>query len=618
MADLLDKINDPKDLKKLSEKDLPKLAEEIRHEIIETVNQTGGHLASSLGAVDLTIALHRVFNAPKDKIIWDVGHQAYAHKILTGRREAFHNQRQYKGISGFPNRDESVYDSFVAGHASTSISAAVGMAVARDMNKDDYKVIAVIGDGSITGGMAYEALNNVLSSDTKIIVILNDNGMSISPTTGIFSKVLGKVRFDYHYYKGEEQGKKIFNSNRPGRAIWGWMRKVKRSVKSYILPTTLWENLGLAYLGPVNGHNIKELESAFKKARDYDKKSVLIHVITTKGKGYKPAEDDPSKYHGVSPAGSKPRTAPTYSQVFADTMRDIMEKDDKVVVITPAMPDGNCLTDLQKEFPTRIMDVGICEQHAVTFAAGLATEGIKPVVAIYSTFLQRSFDQIIHDVALQNLPITFAVDRGGIVGDDGKTHQGIFDLSYLSLVPNLNVAAPRDENMLRQLLYTSVYKSNHPMAIRYPRGSAIGAEIHKEFKALPIGKAEVLSEGKDITIVPIGFCVNEAMEASKMLKEKGFDATVIDPIFASPIDIETISSSVSNTKLLLTVEENVLASGFGANLVEKLKNLDIEFRSHSLGIKDEFVEHGPQSILRHYYGIDRDGIFAAALELLSK
>jgi 1-deoxy-D-xylulose-5-phosphate synthase len=487
------------------------------------------------------------------------------------------------------------------------------------MNKEDYHVIAIIGEGSMTGGMAYEALNNALSSGSRLIIILNDNGMSISPTMGAFAKLLGHVRFDHKYYKGTMASKKILNSNAVGRFIWRGMRQIKRAFKGLFLPTTLWESLGLAYYGPIDGHNIKDLESAFIAAKNYERKSVLLHVVTKKGKGYEPAETNPSFYHGVPPARSKSKTVKSYSQVFAETMQKMMEKDDKIVVITPAMPEGNCLLDLQKEFPDRIIDVGICEQHAVTFAAGLASSGIKPVVAIYSTFLQRAFDQIIHDVALQNLPVTFAIDRGGIVGDDGKTHQGIFDLSYLSLIPNLNIAAPRDENMLQNLLYTSVYHSKHPMAIRYPRGSGIGVQIDDNFKQIKIGTAEKLRDGKDITILPIGYCVNEAVKAADILKSQhNIDAEIIDPIFAKPADITLIMDSVHKTHKLLTVEENVILSGFGSNIVDILHNHDLDFESHSVGIRDEFVEHGPQNILRKQYGIDCDGIVENTLTFLHK
>ncbi len=476
MAKLLDGINRPADIKQLSPKELETLAQELRQEMVDTVSVTGGHLASSLGAVELTIALHRVFDAPVDKIIWDVGHQAYAHKLLTGRRDRFRTLRQYGGLSGFPSRDESIYDPFGTGHASTSISAALGMATARDLNGQDYNIIAVIGDGSIGGGMALEALNNTGSSGTKLIVILNDNGMSISPTVGAISKLLSKVRFDRHYYEANESGKRILGSMPLGKQATRIGSRLKQGLKSLLMPNTLWEDLGLAYMGPIDGHNIAELESALSQARDYRHKAVLVHIITTKGKGYGPAEEDAVCFHGVAPQGSKIKIAPSYSEVFAQALLRTMRADPKVVVITPAMPEGNCLSPIQQEFPKRVFDVGICEQHAVTFAAGLATQGLKPVVAIYSTFLQRSFDQIIHDVCLQNLPVTFAVDRGGIVGDDGKTHQGTLDLSYLQLVPNMVLAAPKDENELQNLLYTAI-NSGRPMAVRYPRGTGLGVPM---------------------------------------------------------------------------------------------------------------------------------------------
>ena len=608
MAKLLDSINSPADVKNLPAKELRTLALELRQEMVETVQVTGGHLASSLGAVELTIALHRVFDSPRDKIIWDVGHQAYAHKLLTGRRKLFHTLRQYGGLSGFPSREESAHDPFGTGHASTSISAALGMATARDLAGERYNVIAVIGDGAISGGMALEALNNTASSGIKLIVVLNDNGMSISPTVGAIAKLLRKVRFDRYYYQANESGKRLLGSLPLGKQATSFVSQVKHSLKSLFMPNTLWEDLGLAYMGPIDGHNIAELESALTQARDYTHKAVLVHIITTKGRGYGPAEDDAVCFHGVAPQGSKVRIAPSYSEVFARTMLQLMRIDPKVVVITPAMPEGNCLNIVQKEFPHRVFDVGICEQHAVTFAAGLATQGIRPVVAIYSTFLQRSFDQIIHDVCLQKLPVAFAVDRGGIVGDDGKTHQGIFDLSYLPLVPNLAVSAPKDENELQHLLHTAVY-CGQPMAVRYPRGSGLGVAMDTEMHSIPIGSAEVLRKGEDLAMVAIGASVQTALDAACILAEKGVEASVINSRFARPLDSNLITGFANHIKRIVTVEENVLAGGFGSSVVTLLAQSGIyDVQSRCIGIPEEFVEHGTQTILRAKYGLDSQGI----------
>jgi 1-deoxy-D-xylulose-5-phosphate synthase len=608
MGKLLDGINGPADLKKIPYKELKTLAQEIRQEMIDTVNKTGGHLASSLGTVELTIALHRVFDSPRDKIIWDVGHQTYAHKLLTGRREIFHTLRQSGGISGFPSREESPHDHFGTGHASTSLSAAMGMAAARDLDGEDYHVIAVIGDGAATGGMALEALNNNSALGARFIIVLNDNGMSISPTVGAIAKILRKVRFDRHYFNATESGKRVFTSSTLGRKLWGVGKKIKSSMKDLFIPNMLWENFGFAYMGPIDGHNIGELESALKQAKDYKYKSVLVHVITTKGKGYGPAEDDAVCFHGVSPQGGKVKVALSYSEVFAQTVRQLMQQDPKVVVITPAMPEGNCLTEVQREFHDRVFDVGICEQHAVTFAGGLATQGYRPVVAIYSTFLQRSFDQIIHDIALQNLPVTFAVDRGGIVGDDGKTHQGIFDLSYLSLIPNLIVAAPKDENELRQMLYTAVY-AGKPMAVRYPRGVGVGVNMDHDFKEIPIGAAEILRYGSDLVIAAVGVCVQSSMEAADILEQHNIRASVVNMRFVSPLDIKLISTLIGKSKRLVTVEENVISGGFGSCLIASLQNSGISgIKAKIIGIPDKFVEHGTQSILRARYGLDSAGI----------
>jgi len=613
MAKLLDSIDSPADVKKLPAKELNALAAEIRQEMVKTVTVTGGHLASSLGAVEIAIALHRVFDSPRDKIIWDVGHQSYAHKLLTGRRERFNTLRQYGGLSGFPSRDESVHDPFGTGHASTSISAALGMATARDLAGEQYHVVAVIGDGSITGGVALEALNNTASAGTRLIVILNDNGMSISPTVGAIARILRKVRFDRHYYQANESGRRFLISLPLGRQMSSFGGQLKHSLKGLVMPSILWEEFGFAYMGPIDGHDIAELDSALSQARDYRHKPVLVHVVTTKGKGYGPAEDDAVCFHGVSPQSGAAKVAPSYSEIFAQTMLRLMRQDPKVVVITPAMPEGNCLSIVQKEFPQRVFDVGICEQHAVTFAAGLATQGIRPVVAIYSTFLQRSFDQIIHDVCLQKLPVAFAIDRGGIVGDDGKTHQGIFDLSYLPLIPSLIVAAPKDENELQHLLYTAVYVGQ-PMAVRYPRGSSLGVPMDEELHAIPTGSGEILRDGIELALLAIGVSVQTALDAAKELAQRGIEATVVNSRFAKPLDATLLTDIAHRIKRLVTVEENVLAGGFGSAVATLLQSAVKDTQVRCIGIPDEFVEHGTQAILRAKYGLDSTSIVRQILD----
>jgi len=615
MPRLLDKIDSPADLKRLSSAALNKLAAEIRDEIITTVTTTGGHLASNLGVVELSIALHRVFNTPKDKIIWDVGHQSYVHKILTGRRQDFNTLRQYGGLSGFTSRDESEHDSFGAGHASTSISAALGMVTARDLAGDDYQVVAVIGDGAITAGMAFEALNHAGHLESKLIVILNDNGMSISPTVGALAKLLSRVRFDQRLGKAKKKGKKVVSALPMGKQVWEISRKVEKRVKGVLAPSPLWEALGFAYIGPIDGHNIHDLETVLKQARDYANRPTLIHVVTTKGKGYSPAESNAVYFHGVSAKGGNKEEAPTYSEVFAQTMLQLAREEPKLVIITPAMPEGNCLNIVEAEFPKRVFDVGICEQHAVTFAAGLATMGYIPVVAIYSTFLQRSFDQIIHDVCLQNLPVVFAIDRGGIVGDDGKTHQGAFDISYLSLIPQLVVASPKDENELQHLLYTAV-KSGRPMAVRYPRSAGLGIPLDTVFHEIPIGESEVVRYGEDVAILALGNTVSRSLEAAGELALNGIEATVINVRYAKPLDTSLILDVANRIKRIVTVEENTLIGGLGSSIVRLLQDSgchDVMVRN--IGIPDEFVEHGTQDVLRSRFGLDSQGIVNQVMEL---
>jgi 1-deoxy-D-xylulose-5-phosphate synthase len=618
MSRLLDRIRDPADLKVLEAEELEQLATEIRQELVNRVTLNGGHLASNLGVVELTIALHRAFNSPQDKVIWDVGHQTYTHKLLTGRLKRFDTLRQHNGLSGFTCRSESEHDPFGSGHASTSVSAALGMATARDLSRDSFNIIAIIGDGAITGGMALEAFNNAANLGSRLIVILNDNGMSISPTVGSLSKLLNKIRFNRRYNWANQESKRVLSSLPMGNKVWRVGEQIKSGVKGLIMPTVLWEELGFTYMGPFNGHSIHQLEKALSQARDNSRKPTLIHIVTTKGKGYAPAEGNAVYFHGISPQKSGSKIVPTYSDVFAHTTLSLMRKNEKIVVITPAMPEANCLASVQEEFPERVFDVGICEQHAVTFAAGLATQGYIPVVAIYSTFLQRAFDQIIHDVCLQDLRVIFAIDRGGIVGDDGKTHQGAFDISYLSLIPNLIVSAPRDENELQHLLYTAV-EAKHSMAVRYPRGAGTGIEMDSEFHSIPVGKAEVLRHGSDVAILALGVTVEPAITAAAELADKGFEATIVNSRFTKPLDSSLILEIARRIKYIVTVEENVLSGGFGSRVTSLLQQSGLNnVRVRNIGIADEFVEHGTQAILREKYNLDIKGIVSQTLNLLTE
>ena len=615
MPRLLDKIDSPTDLKGLTEQELKQLASDVRQELVAVVSANGGHLASNLGVVELTIALHRVFDSPRDKIVWDVGHQTYAHKLLTGRRQSFASLRQYGGLSGFTSRSESQHDPFGAGHASTSVSAALGMAIARDLSGDDYHVVAVIGDGAITGGMALEALNQVGHLGSRLIVVLNDNGMSISPTVGALAKLLSKVRFDRRYRRVQEKGERLITALPLGSRLWQTSQRARSSLKGLLMPTMVWEELGFTYMGPIDGHNTRELEIALAQARDYRLKPTFVHVITTKGKGYLPAEGDAVYFHGVPPKRTSTKAILTYSEVFAQTVLRLARENPKLVAITPAMPEGNCLSIVEAEFPQRVFDVGICEQHAVTFAAGLVTQGFIPIVAIYSTFLQRALDQIIHDVCLQDLPVIFAIDRGGIVGEDGETHQGAFDISYLTLIPNLIVAAPKDENELQHLLYTAV-KLDHPMAIRYPRSSGVGVELDTELHPIPIGKGEILRDGEDVAILAIGAMVAPAFEAAQELASKGIESTVVNARFAKPLDSELIVGLASRIKRIVTVEENALSGGFGSSVVDLLQKSGMsDVQVKSIGLPDKFIKQGAQATLRSEYGLDANGIVQQVLTL---
>lgn len=623
MSKILDKINSPADVKSLCEDDLNRLAAELREEMVTRVTANGGHLASSLGVVELTIALHRVFDTPTDKIIWDVGHQAYAHKLLTGRRKQFASLRQYGGMTAFTCRDESPHDAFTVGHASTSISAAVGMAVARDTRHESHNIIAVIGDGAITGGMAFEALNHAGHLGKRLIVILNDNGMSISPTVGAVSKIFSHVRFDSRYYRVSEKSRSILKKSTLGSRLWDFGQRLKGSMKRMVMPTALWEEFGFAYIGPIDGHNIEEIVSVLQQTKNYSHKPTLIHIVTTKGKGYAPAESDAVHFHGISPKGSPKKNGNglkllSYSEVFASTVERLAHENQKIVVVTAAMPDGYCLGHMQKTMPEKVYDVGICEQHAVTFAAGMAAEGLIPVVAIYSTFLQRAFDQVIHDVAIPRLPVVFALDRGGIVGEDGKTHQGIFDLSYLSLIPDLIVAAPADENELQHMLFTAT-QCGRPMAIRYPRGTGTGKTLDKDFELIPIGKATIVREGRDVLLVATGISVTAAVEAAEMLEEQGCHATIINMRFINPLDTDLLRELTKSIKKVITIEENVLSGGLGSRVALFLEGSGINgVDLKCIAIPDEFVTHGTQAELRADYHLDAKGVFQETLSFIDK
>jgi len=612
---VLEKVNHPEDLKKLTKEELKELAKELRQFIVEVVEKTGGHLASSLGVVELTIALLRVFSPPKDAIVWDVGHQSYPYKILTGRKEKFHTLRQLGGIAGFPSIKESPYDAFGTGHSSTSISAALGIKVAKRLKGEEGKVIAVIGDGALTAGQAYEGLNNAGQLGEDLIVILNDNEMSISKNIGAISNYLTKLTTGESLRKAkkrlEEVTKKIF-----GEKVYKGLKRVEDLiVKGLFPPGMLFEELGFRYVGPIDGHDLETLETTLKNVSKM-KGPTLVHVLTKKGKGYKPAEERPDKFHGVSPKkkNSDQPLPPTYTEVFSNTLIEIAKGDERVVGITAAMPSGTGLDKFKEFFPQRYFDVGIAEQHAVTFAAGLAKEGLKPVVAIYSTFLQRAYDQIIHDVALQELPVVFALDRAGLVGEDGATHHGIFDLSYLRSIPNLVVAAPKDEEELRHLLYTAL-KSSRPFAVRYPRGRGYGVKIREPLKEIPIGSWELLREGKDLLILATGWPVYQALKAAEELSRKGVEATVVNARFVKPLDEKLLKKLAEKHELIITVEENTLKGGFGSAVDEFLSPWYCG-KLVNLGIPDRFVEHGTQEELRHLVGIDSEGIIKAILTSL--
>ncbi|NSL54221.1 1-deoxy-D-xylulose-5-phosphate synthase [Uliginosibacterium aquaticum] len=605
---LLDSINTPAELRALPREQLPKLADELRAFLVESVSRTGGHLSSNLGTVELTIALHYVFDTPGDRIVWDVGHQTYAHKVLTGRREAMASLRQYQGISGFPRRCESDYDTFGTAHSSTSISAALGMAVAAKQKGEDRHGIAVIGDGAMSAGMAFEALNNAGVMDANLLVVLNDNEMSISPPVGALTKILARLLSGRTYAAARRAGEKVLGAS--------LTRKVEEHVKGFITPSTLFEEFGFNYLGPIDGHDLDALIPTLQNIRNMEGPQFL-HVVTRKGQGYKLAEADPTLYHGVGKfdqaAGiqsGKSGGKLTFTQVFSDWLCDMAAQDERLMAITPAMREGSGLVRFEQEFPQRYFDVGIAEQHALTFAAGLACEGMKPVVAIYSTFLQRAYDQLIHDIALQNLPVMLAIDRGGLVGADGATHHGAFDLSYLLCVPNMVVMTPSDENECRQMLYTA-WQHEGPSAVRYPRGSGCGAVPQTEMQAIQLGKGEIRRQGQRVALLAFGTLLHDALRVGEEL-----GATVVNMRFAKPIDAQLVRELTASHELLVTLEENAIISGAGSEVARVLEEAALNTPIMRLGLPDRFIDHGDQTQLMHEIALDQAAILQRIRERL--
>ena len=603
---LLGQINSPADLRKLDKSQLKPLAKELREFLTHTVSKSGGHFAAGLGTVELTVALHYVFDTPSDQLVWDVGHQAYPHKILTGRRDSMITIRQKDGVSAFPNRDESEYDAFGVGHSSTSISAALGMALASKLKGEDRQMVAIIGDGSITGGMAFEAMNHAGALDADLLVILNDNDMSISPNVGALNNYLTKVLSSKLYSSMREESKKVL-SQMP--SVWELARRTEEHVKGMVVPGTLFEELGFNYIGPIDGHDMDMLVSTLESLKNISGPRFL-HIVTRKGKGYPPAEKDPLAYHGVpafdptqdSLPKSKPSPYPTYTQVFGEWLCDMAKKDSRLLGITPAMREGSGLVAFSEQYPDRYYDVAIAEQHCVTLAAGQACEGAKPVVAIYSTFLQRAYDQLIHDVALQNLPVLFAIDRAGLVGPDGPTHAGSFDYSYMRCVPNILIMAPADENECRQMLYTG-FQHDGPASVRYPRGKGPGVAVNKEMKALPIGKAEIKHRGGRIAILAFGSMVSPALKAGKTL-----GATVVNMRFVKPLDEALVMEMAKTHEVIVTVEENVIAGGAGSAVNEFLQAQQVLLPVLNLGLPDAFVEQGTREELLALCDLDTQGI----------
>lgn len=624
MYALLNRIEKPEDVKALTVRELEQLASELRHFIIDTVSQNGGHLAPNLGTVELTLALYSVFSFPGDKLVWDVGHQAYTHKILTGRRDAFKTLRKKGGITGFPNRSESVYDAFGVGHASTSISAALGMTLARDAKGEKNQVIAVIGDGALTGGESFEALNNAGDLGTKLIVILNDNEMSIDANVGAMSEYLSRIRIAPQYARAKrDMGSLLMSIPHIGDKVYKTASHLKDGVRSVLVPGSLFEEMGFHYIGPIDGHNIGLLEEVLASAKEMEG-PVLIHIHTVKGKGYKPAEQAPDKFHGVGcfdpstgKSAKKAGCAPSYTSVFSKALIELAKDRPDILAITAAMPSGTGLKAFGQAYPKRFFDVGIAEEHAMTLAAGMAAAGMHPVIALYSTFAQRAYDQLIHDVCLQNLPVTLCLDRAGLVGEDGPTHHGVFDLSYLRQMPNMCVMAPKDEEELRHMLATAIAIEG-PAAVRYPRGAGLGVPLTDSLETLPVGKAEVLQEEGDIAFLAVGTMVEKAKEAAAILKEEGIEAAVVNMRFIKPLDTELLGEMARTKKLLITAEENVLAGGFGSAVAEYLADHGIEVPLLRFGIPDRFIEQGTRRELLSLCGLQPDEMAERIRERLSQ
>ncbi len=624
LTGILGSVDSPEDIRRLDLTGLNLLAQEIRQMIIDTVSAHGGHLSSSLGTVELTLALHHVFSTPEDRLIWDVGHQAYAHKIITKRKDLFHSLRQKGGISGFPRREESPYDVFNVGHSGTSISAAAGIAEARCLKKENFKVLAVIGDGSMGSGMAFEALNWSGDRKKNLIIVLNDNELSISPNVGALSSYLNRIMTAQRVTKFKSDLKTLLRSIPfVGRQMVNFSRQLEEAFKSFLVPGVIFEELGFTYVGPLEGHRLDNLIKNFENIREMSG-PVLVHVVTRKGKGYKFAEDDPQKFHGIGPFNretgavlSSKTAIASYTRIFGDTLVSLARQNPALVAITAAMCEGTGLDSFAREFPERFYDVGIAEQHAITYAAGLAVESVVPVVAIYSTFMQRGYDQIIHDVCLQKLPVVLALDRAGIVGADGPTHHGLFDLSFLRSLPNIIIMAPKDENELRHMLKTAV-ESGGPVAIRYPRGAGVGVPLDEELRHLPCGRGEIITQGEALAIIAIGSTVYPALAAAEKLSGQGVKVTVINARFVKPLDEELILSAARTHQKIITIEENVLAGGFGSAVVELLADQGLTpVVVKRMGIPDEFVEQATQEELRRQYRLDEAGIVATVLETLA-
>jgi 1-deoxy-D-xylulose-5-phosphate synthase len=612
---LLDAVDAPDDLRKLSRSQLRTLADELRAYLLDTVSKTGGHLSSNLGTVELTVALHYVFNTPDDRLVWDVGHQTYPHKILTGRRERMATLRQMGGISGFPQRSESEFDTFGTAHSSTSISAALGMALAAKLQGNKRHAVAIIGDGAMTAGMAFEALNNAGVHDCRLLVILNDNDMSISPPVGALNRYLAQLMSGQFYAKAKNVGKTVLKGAPP---LFELAKRIEEHAKGMVVPATLFEKFGFNYIGPIDGHDLDSLIPTLENLRQL-KGPQFLHVVTTKGQGYKMAEADPVAYHGpgkFDPAvGLQKPTAPakqTFTQVFGQWLCDMAATDQRLVAITPAMREGSGLVEFEKKFPERYFDVGIAEQHAVTFAGGLAVEGLKPVVAIYSTFLQRGYDQLIHDIAIQNLPVVFALDRAGLVGADGATHAGAYDIAFLRCIPNVSIACPADENECRQLLSTA-YAQNHPVAVRYPRGAGAGAAVEPGLECLPFGKAKVVVQGKQLAILVFGTLLTPALEAAKSL-----GVTVVNMRWVKPLDVELLLEVARTHRALVTLEEGCVMGGAGSAVLEALQANAVQIPVLQLGLPDAFIEHGDPAVLLAKQGLDTVGIAASVHHFLRK